>query len=78
MATLGQELRRNPDVLALLILWLLLGLGGTAAPRGSMPLDLRIPAGSSETWKSPVRTAVNSFFEMFGSSTGDCLMHLEF
>jgi hypothetical protein len=79
MPTLGQELRRNPDVWALLVLWLLLGLGGVAGPRPASPAGMPVPTESGPYWKSPVRSALDIIRQKIErSSQGDCLMRLEF
>lgn len=76
MPTLGQKLGRNPDVLALLILWLVLGLGGMSAPRNTIA---PVRSHTERVWDSPVSRALDRIagaFERRGDR--DCLLRLTY
>ncbi len=76
MPTLSQRLGRNPDVLALLILWLVLGLGGMSTHSNTIA---PVRGNIERVWEAPVRHALDRIAgALERQSDGDCLLRLTF
>lgn len=63
MRTLGHELRRNPDILAVGLLCLLLGVGKRSAPPPAWFADVPVRVGIHRIWTDPARTALDAVCE---------------